>query len=84
MKYKEKLHTVASHLMAQQQHCVLPQKTQEAASQSSCLVLSCNNLQGQPYPRNKIKLKKKKKKSIRQTPFLKKKVYKLKKKFYLV
>lgn len=82
MKYKEKLHTVASHLMAQQQHCVLPRKTQEAASQSSCLVLSCNNLQGQPYPRNKIKLKKKKK--INQANSFKKKVYKLKKNFYLV
>lgn len=73
MKYKEKLHTVASHLMAQQQHCVLPRKTQEAASQSSCLVLSCNNLQGQPYPRNKIKLKKKKKNQSGKLLFKKKK-----------
>lgn len=54
MKYKGKLHTVASHFTAQQHQCALPQETQEGASQSSDLVLCCNNLQGQHYLGNKI------------------------------
>lgn len=76
MKYKGKPHTVASRLTALQHQCALPQETQEAASQSSYLVLSCNNLQEQHYLGNKIKFKKRKK-SSRQNPFKKKKVCKL-------
>lgn len=72
MKYKGKLPTVASHLTAQQHQCALPRETHEAASQSSCLLLSCKNLQGQHYFRNNTEFKKRKKIKLANS-FVKKK-----------